>query len=228
MKSNSLFVILLLVVVSGILPLVSAYDTHKVNTDYNLVINSNNGTNCYITYIGNLTGLNLELTKSYTSFNYTIDSNNFTTLNDVCIGLRCTDGSSNETGSKCLTITASGYIPNVNLSQAGIYFILGLAITFFIGFLFVNNDVYKWSFFLMFIFFSMIGVNLISLSLYNQIGNTSLGAIFDQLSAFSIIFYWFIGGLLLFIWVLTGIAALVDRKHMREAENVGSNTKFKY
>lgn len=113
-KNKSIFFVLLLVVL--VLPLVSSYDSHKQNTNFDLVIQSNNATLCnasYIQYPNNVkTILNLPLTKNGNTFYTTLNSNNFTSQGDVCIGVICTDGLTYEPGSVCKTITASG-IDNV-------------------------------------------------------------------------------------------------------------------
>jgi hypothetical protein len=90
----------------------SAYDSHKQNTDYELVASSNNATTCDVTYIkfpnGSKNILNQEMTKDGTTFYSTINSGNFSSLGTTCLGISCTDGSTSEVGSKCLDVSYNG------------------------------------------------------------------------------------------------------------------------
>jgi hypothetical protein len=72
------------------------------------------------------------MTKYYQDFIYNIDSSNFTELKDTCINIRCTDGLTNETGSKCISITRDGTKPD---SASGIIYVVVVLISFitFIG-----------------------------------------------------------------------------------------------
>ena len=134
-----------------VMPMISAYDTQKQYDNYNLVISSNNATNCNLTYIiisGNLTNYNLEMTKNFQDFSILINGNNFTELKDICMGITCWDSSSNsEPGSKCLTITPSGQA-NINSGQGLTLFgslivIIICGIAFFILFIKAENLGFK-------------------------------------------------------------------------------------
>lgn len=102
-----IFLVLIISVTS-----VSAYTSHKQNTNFDLVVQSNNATTCNVTYIQFPDGVNLiinkVMTKTGNTFNYTLNSNNFTQLGDSCIGVSCSDGTIQETGSICRSITPSG------------------------------------------------------------------------------------------------------------------------
>lgn len=95
-----------------LLSTVSAYLPHQQNNDFDLVISSNNATNCNLTYIQNPDGskntLNLAMTKDGTSFIKEIKGGNFSLLGDSCIHISCFDGITYETGSICREITPSG------------------------------------------------------------------------------------------------------------------------
>lgn len=113
-------------------------------------------------------------------------------------------------------------------TSRGIYFILGMSALFFTGFLLTEKELYKWSFFLLFALFFCIGSNLVFISIYNEIGDTQLGSVFDKLAAISSYLYWFCFGLLIFMWVFTTLASLADNQRMKQAEAVGSQTNFRY
>lgn len=105
--------------------LVSATDylPQKQNTNFELLISSNNATQCNWTYIqypdGSQAYFNYPMTKSGTDFNYTINSGNFTRLGSTCMGITCYDGLTYETGSVCREVTPSGFIGTL-----GFYIIL--------------------------------------------------------------------------------------------------------
>jgi len=98
-----------------LISLVSAVDyaPHEQDTKWNVVISSNNATTCnlsYVQYPNNLIiTLNALMIRDGTSFNYTLAATNFTHLGNMCAGISCTDGVTNEVGSVCRAITPSGY-----------------------------------------------------------------------------------------------------------------------
>jgi len=166
--------LIILLLIISLIPLALAQDylPHKQNTDFDLIISSNNGTQCNWTYIqypdGTKISYNLNMTKIGTEFNYTIDKNNFTQLGSNCMGITCFDGSEYETGSVCREITPNGFIgtlgfyililvlslgiiilgfslgdaPIVILGSFGLYFI-GLYILFY-GLVGIKDLVYTW------------------------------------------------------------------------------------
>lgn len=104
-----IFVFLILMLVGS----VSAYSPHKIDTSYDLVIQSNNATGCNVTSITqpNNTRLDLdnEMTKDGNEFYFTIDGGNFSSVGETCIYITCTDGSIEEVGSKCLDVNNQGF-----------------------------------------------------------------------------------------------------------------------
>lgn len=108
----------------------------------------------------------------------------------------------------------------------GIYVLFGIAFLLFMGFLFTPKEYspFKWTFFLLSILFIVIGINIIGISIKSEAVSSNIVNVFDQLGAVSYYLYWFIGGLLLFIWILTTIASLVDKKNMKQAQAVGEYT----
>lgn len=96
----------------GIHMVSAEYLSQKQNNPLDVIISSNNATNCNITNIQYTTKssilTNLEMTKSNQDFNYTLNSTYFSTMGDICIGISCTDGSTFESGSICRTITPNG------------------------------------------------------------------------------------------------------------------------
>jgi len=103
----------------------SDYTGHKQNSDLEVVISSNNASSCNVTYIqypdNSKTIMNLQLTKSATTFYRTIISGNFTQLGVTCLGIECTNGITTETGSVCKEVTYTG--DKITTEQSYIYII---------------------------------------------------------------------------------------------------------
>jgi len=138
-----LMAIVVTILVFTIMPMVSAYDSHKQNEDYTLIISSNNATECNLTYINKEIGLILPLNKEGYDFEILIKGTNFTNISDICFGGVCTDSITFEPFSKCLSITPTGKsIDNVGQISVGIlYFLIILAFgLIFLGYLFINKE----------------------------------------------------------------------------------------
>lgn len=149
-------------------------------------------------------------------------------------------------GSNCVensfTITASGFDNDDSFNRA-VFFLYGVAALFFVGFIFVpsekttmqengmmdnvsTNFHLRWTLFLFFVMFLMLGTNITFLSIYNYMGDTDIGAVFDKLAMGSMYFFWFSFGLLLFFWVFATISSLADKKRMRQARDTGLPVDF--
>lgn len=116
------------------------FTPHKQNQDLQLFIQSNNATECNVTFIsysnGQSTPLAGAFTKKGTAFNYTLNSSYFEELGDTCIGVSCTDGASNVPGSICRNITPSGFD---NIGTFYFIFIIIIGLIFLIGFKLENE-----------------------------------------------------------------------------------------
>ena len=123
------------------LPLILAQDylPQKIDTSLDLVISSNNATQCNISSIqysdGSAILLILNMTRIGNDFNYTIDSGNFSLLGDICFGIACVDSIANiETGSICRTVTPNGVVQSTAQGIGGAVFLgLMLVLTFIFG-----------------------------------------------------------------------------------------------
>lgn len=115
-----------------LISLVGAYSPHQQNTNLDLIITSNNATQCNITSIqyGNGTAIinNYTMSRTGQTFNYTIESTNFSILGTTCIYLLCTDGSTYQDGSSCSEITPSGISQNSLFENPTLIILLVLSI----------------------------------------------------------------------------------------------------
>lgn len=207
-------------------------------TYVNLTSVERTGGNYSIWYMG------LNMAKSGEEYNYTfcntseIADYRYNICGDKDGELQCEDID--------FHINAGGFESTDSRTSAanrGVLIIFGIAILFFVAFLFTpkektsqdemgnlvtsgNNRPFKWTFFLLSILFLTIAVNTTFISIYNDIGDTQIGAIFDKLGAFSYYMFWFSFGLLIFLWVFTTIASLADKRRMKQAESVGLPVNF--
>ena len=112
----------------------SALDVHEYNQDYGLIVSSNNATQCNMSYIQypneSFTIYNLPLDKNLNSFTTTVLGTNFTEKGVTCMGLSCTDGVTQETGSRCLEVK---YLSE-DIDSAGISFYLLSIVVLFVFF----------------------------------------------------------------------------------------------
>jgi len=112
-----MFGVLLISVVSASCP------PHKQTTDFSAVAISNNATACNVSYIqypdNSILYINGEMEKNDNSFNYTISFGNFTRIGETYVGIKCTDGLTEEVGTICRNVTPSGFT-----NTLGFYFIM--------------------------------------------------------------------------------------------------------
>lgn len=199
---------------------------------YNLTSQMNNvTTNCTL-HLYDLNGSHLANEKalydnSDNDFSVTLNYNNFTRIGTHSYRITCQAPGEIGFVSNSIEVNKIGIDSTQTRNdtiRSGIYFILALSAIFFFAFIFLDTNIaaLRWTFFILFILFVVIGVNMVSITLYNEMGNTHIAAIFDQLAAASYYFYWFIGGILLIIWVLTAVASLADRKNMKQAQATGA------
>jgi len=102
------------------------------------------------------------------------------------------------------------------------YFIFGIGIILFFGFLFHKTlPPIKWTLFIVSITFILISMNLVAISLADEVINPRLESFFDSFTAISFIFYWFAAGLLIIMWFFTAINTWVFKKNMANAKRYG-------
>ena len=134
---NKLMLVILLGMFLFSFASVSAFDSHKQNTDYDLTISHNTATSCQATWIkfpnGTQNILNSDMTQDGTTFYTTISSGNFSSLGTTCLGISCTDGSTNEVGSKCVDVGYTGFSneKTIFFSFISLFIILGIVFIFF-------------------------------------------------------------------------------------------------
>lgn len=140
MKNKLTLFILALTLLICIMPfsLAADYLPHKQNTNFELIISSNNASTCNWTYIqypdGSKSSNQYLMTKQGTDFNITIDAGNFSQLGSTCMGITCYDGSQYEGGSVCREVTTAGIMQTTSQGiGSAIYLVLMIVLTFIFG-----------------------------------------------------------------------------------------------
>lgn len=167
---------------------------------------------------------NVSMTRNGTFFNYTAP--NTPTLGVYKVSTFCHDAITNGYSNFDFYV---GY-PSTDVQQTStsiaIIVLIIIGVVLFVSFFLTQSIPFKWSFFLFGLLFFVIALNVVSISLTNEAGSENIRNIFDQLGAICYYIYWFIGGLLLMIWIFTTIASISDRQRMKQAEEVGAPTDF--
>lgn len=126
----------------------SDYLPHKINTQLEFSITSNEAISCNVTsydYPLGFVTLQQIMTRNGQTFNATIDKTNFTSIGDYCFNIVCSSGTAIETGSVCRDVTPSG--DNFTMQQAllivvlYIFIILLLLISLYLIFF---SETFEW------------------------------------------------------------------------------------
>jgi len=159
-------------------------------------------------------------------YNYSLNgSQNSLVAEDYKIDIVCYDGNVNGSQTIYYGVNPSGIRPSeqrTNTITRSIYFIFIIGIILFLSFLFVNQSIpAKWTFFIFSIIFFLIGLNIIFVSLQDEIVNPKLTTFFSSFTAISWYFYWFAAGLLIIMWILTFMNTIIFKKNLSNARRYG-------
>lgn len=166
-----------------------------------------------ISYPNSTQALNQSLmTKIGTKYNYTFCNTN-TSGQYIVNGFGDIDGS--------VTVWAYDFIINptgiestqmrTDSTSRAIWIIFIMAIAFFVSFLILQNPSVRYTFLVVSMIFTVITLNLIFVTLTNEVTDTNILSLFDTISAASFYFYWFGAGIIFIIWVLTLLNTIYER-----------------
>jgi len=102
-----------------------------------------------------------------------------------------------------------------------IIFLILIGGLFFLGFIKEERMQVKWSLFLIGFMFLLDGLNIISITIYDNITSTALISFFDSLTAIMFITFWISFGLLAVMWFLTLLQAILFKQKMKRAAKFG-------
>lgn len=104
----------------------------------------------------------------------------------------------------------------------GIVFMFIIAILLFMAFItYSGKSPMKLTYMILSFTFFLISLNLITVSLADVIINPRLTSFFDSFTAISFILYWFLGGLLILLWMYTTYNTLIYKKMLSDAHKYG-------
>ena len=166
------------------------------------------------------------MTKNNTKYNHTFCNTN-TSGEYIVNGFGDVDGTN--------TIFAYDFVVNptgipatesrTNSLTRSVYFIFGIGILLFGSFIFFffykKSPPVTWTFFIFSIIFFLIGLNIISVTLADEVVNPRLETFFDNFSAISWYFYYFSAGVLIIMWILTFMNTWIYQKNLRNAQKYG-------
>lgn len=190
----------------------------STNANCNITISYPNGT-----LLVDVDSMSISSNSNY--FNYTLNTTQTSIKGEYDYEITCVDGNLNATESFSYLVNYGGIEPTEARTDSitrSIYFIFGIGVLLFLGFLFINFKLpIKATFFLVSLLFFLIGINLIFLDLQDQVVNSRLEGFFSSFTAISFYIYLFVGFLIGSIWILSVMVTLISRKRVRRLEKFG-------
>lgn len=161
----------------------------------------------------------LGMTNQIAFHNYTLNSTQLNESGIYTYCVTCVDGDIN--GSSCFefTINPPGIDPSESRTDAltrSIYIFFALAVLLFIGSFFVDLTPLRWSMVIIGGIFVIISINVLSVSLQDEVVNSNLERLLDVVTASSILLYWFAAGLIFIIWTITVLMSIVSKQNARK------------
>jgi len=133
-----------------------------------------------------------------------------------------------QAGTNCkeniFTITNSGIefpASSQNFLIIAIIFLFLIGCLFFVGFVKEDKMQVKWSLFLVGFMFMLASLNIISVTIYDNITSTALISFFDSITGIMFIVFWICAGLLAVMWFLTLLQSILFKKKMKQAAKFG-------
>ena len=224
-KKYILWVLFTLILFSVVNINATTFGTFKPNQNVSIVQLGNGFTSCNITSVAYPNGTtfvqDVIMTKRGDEYNYTLDSSDIVT--DGIYVVRGICGSVVWAGD--FEVNPQGIVPSEQRTQSttrAIYFLFGIGILLFIGFLFVSGSApIKLTFLVFSVIFMVAALNIISITLTDEVVNPALESFFDGITAISFIFYWFAAGLLIIMWFFTMLNTWIFKKNMENINRFG-------
>ena len=159
-------------------------------------------------------------------FNYTLSAAQTSANGEYSARASCIDGIANATSTFYYKVNPSGVRTSDASTESltrSIYFLFGFSLLFFIAFFFVKSSKpVKWTLFILGFIFFLAGLNLLSVGLQDEVMNPRLETFFDHFTAISFIMYWFCGGVLIIMWILTFFQTVFYKKNLRRMQKYDS------
>ena len=226
-KSNQIIYFGFIMVVLVMVTMVSAvtFGTHKPNEDVEIVQLGANFTFCNITSATYPNGTSFVtdviMTKRGDEYNYTLNSSDILTTGVYVVRGIC--GSVVWAGD--FEVNPQGIVPTEQRTQSttrAIYFLFVIGILLFCAFLFLSSSLpIRLTFLVFSLIFIVATLNIISISLADEVINPALESFFNGITTISFIFYWFAAGLLIIMWAFTMMNTWILKKNMENVNRFG-------
>lgn len=165
------------------------------------------------------------MSNNFENHNYSLNPALLNVSGTYTYDMTCTTGLSNQTDSFEFLVNPTGIEPSDSRTASitrGIYVLFGASIIFFIAFMFMPVKLpLKMTFFIFAFLFFLTALNLISVSLVDEVVNPRLEAFFDGYTAIYFVLFWFASGLLIFIWMFTFLNTIIMKQNERNLQRFG-------
>lgn len=221
--------ILLIITIS----LSSAIDTYSQNSDVDLKhpvrLNGavSSGINCNISVYkpDNTVLIDFKpMTDNGDYFNYTLNSTQTATKGVYNYDITCIGAGENQTDSFDFLINLGGVEPSDSRTHAqtrNILVFFGLAIIFFISIFFARSFPVKLTFFLLVVWFLLIGINFIYIAIGDEVLNPSVENFFSFFLTLSFYANYFIFISIFILWMITLFVNVLQVNKRRKATKYG-------
>lgn len=148
--------------------------------------------------------LDITMDKSGTYYNYTFCSTNISG-EYIINGVGDLDGEDTVFNYN-LFINPQGIkstAEKTSLLKVGIYFFLIISVLLFFAFFKTETPPVKWTYFIFGLMFLISSINMLAITLSDEVVNSQLESFFDVFTAFFWYFLWFSGGILIVMWIFT-------------------------
>lgn len=161
-------------------------------------------------------------------FNYTLLSlrNETNITGEYDSRVECSQDGHNDTEIFTYLVNPTGIRPSSERTYSisrSIYFVFGIGLLFLVFAVFAKAKTpVKMTYFIFAMLFFLIGLNIMSISLRDEVVNPRIESFFDSFTSIMWIFYWFLAALLVITWIFTFINTWLFRRNMKNIEKFGN------
>lgn len=159
---------------------------------------------------------NKQMTNNLYYYNYTLKT--LGNCDNYCgiykIDIVCSNGVNNGSRTFYAEVNPTGLKPTDQRTATtgrAIWILSGISILFFVVFIFFQHPAVRYSSITMALIMVVAVINLVFTTLYQEVSDPSIIALFDFISAASYYFYWLGAGIIMIILLVTGLTTLFDR-----------------
>lgn len=166
---------------------------------------------------------NKAMTNQISFHNYTLNASDINISGDYSYCITCIDSGLNASECFEFTINPPGIEPTESRTNAlsrGIWFFMIISILLFgVGFMFTKSMPVRLTFFVFAGVFALITINLMFVTLQDEVVNPKVEGFFDIFVASSYYLYWGAAGLLIVMWIFTFFYNYFYSKNKKKMES---------